>query len=147
MRLSGYTAETDPDTEKQFSALVVNMGGGTHFITFRGTDDTLVGWKENFNMSYMLEVPSQRSAADYLARAAKKYRGELILVGPFQSETISRYIAAAFRPQNTNRINGVCTMTGRVLCSPCSKATVRPHRGRVYICDLKINRMASLWNT
>jgi hypothetical protein len=122
MRLSGYTAETDPDTEKQFSALVVNMGGGTHFITLRGTDDTLVGWKENFNMSNMLEVPSQRSAADYLARAAKKYRGELILGGHSKGGNLAVYAAAVSPAKIQNRITAVYYHDGAGFMQPVLKS-------------------------
>lgn len=52
----------------QFSALTVRLPGEQLFVAFRGTDDTIVGWREDFNMCHMDEVPSQRMAAEYLNR-------------------------------------------------------------------------------
>lgn len=70
MALLGYVDELDPGEEEQFSALTVLTGDGRAYAAFRGTDDTLVGWKEDFNMCYMDSVPSQREAARYLERCA-----------------------------------------------------------------------------
>ncbi len=66
LRLCGYVNEICEEREMQFSALTVLLPGEAMFVAFRGTDDTLVGWREDFNLSYMDEVPSQRKATDYL---------------------------------------------------------------------------------
>ena len=42
------------------------------FIAFRGTDATLLGWYEDFNMLLMDEVPAQNSASNYLKEIANK---------------------------------------------------------------------------
>ncbi|MBO5510178.1 MAG: DUF2974 domain-containing protein [Oscillospiraceae bacterium] len=64
--LSGYTNEICKEREMQFSALTIHLPNEELFVAFRGTDDTIVGWKEDFNLSVMDEVPAQRKAADYL---------------------------------------------------------------------------------
>ncbi len=66
LMLSGYVNEICEEREMQFSALTIHLSEDAVFVAFRGTDDTLVGWREDFNLSYMDEVPSQRKAADYL---------------------------------------------------------------------------------
>ena len=58
--LSGYTAETSEEKEEQFSAVTFTIENRIRCIAFRGTDDTIVGWKENFNMCYMFPVPAQK---------------------------------------------------------------------------------------
>lgn len=64
--LTGYVNEICTEREMQFSVLTVRLPDDGLFVAFRGTDDTLVGWKEDFKLSYMDEVPSQRKATAYL---------------------------------------------------------------------------------
>ncbi len=64
--LCGYVNEVSEEREMQFAALTIRFSDGGAFVAFRGTDDTLVGWREDFNLCYLDEVPSQRKAADYL---------------------------------------------------------------------------------
>ena len=66
LELTGYVNAICEKREMQFSALTIRLPGEGLFVAFRGTDDTLVGWREDFNLAYMDEVPSQRMAADYL---------------------------------------------------------------------------------
>ena len=64
--LTGYVNETCIEREVQFSAVTAHLPGSAAFVAVRGTDDTIVGWREDFNLSWMDEVPAQRMAADYL---------------------------------------------------------------------------------
>lgn len=64
--LTGYINEISETREIQFSALTVRLPREEIFVAFRGTDDTIVGWKEDFNLSIMDEIPAQRRAAQYL---------------------------------------------------------------------------------
>lgn len=66
LELVGYVNETSEERGMQFSALTVRLPGEEMFVAFRGTDDTIVGWREDLNLSYMDEVPSQHRAAEYL---------------------------------------------------------------------------------
>ena len=66
LELSGYVSETCEKREMQFAALTVHLSNKSMFVAYRGTDDSIVGWREDFNLSFMEEVPSQRKAADYL---------------------------------------------------------------------------------
>ena len=70
MLLTGCTNDFDPDEEKQFSSLTILPGDATAYIAFRGTDNTLVGWKEDFNMSFTTPVPAQTEAVRHLTKAA-----------------------------------------------------------------------------
>lgn len=64
--LTGYVNEISEEREMQFSAVTIRLPNGDLVASFRGTDDTIIGWKEDFMMAYMEEVPSQRKAAQYL---------------------------------------------------------------------------------
>ena len=65
----------------QFSALTVLLDTGEALLVFRGTDNTLVGWKEDFNLSFLEVVPAQSAALDYTARLAAARPGPLLLAG------------------------------------------------------------------
>lgn len=59
MRLHDYVNEVDEERIIQFSALTAEMEDGSTFVAFRGTDNTLVGWREDFHMSFETPVPSR----------------------------------------------------------------------------------------
>ena len=57
--------DTNIEKEKQFSAVTFLLPNNEMYIAFRGTDSTLIGWEEDFNMAFMLPVPSQTEALNY----------------------------------------------------------------------------------
>lgn len=65
--------------EKQFSAITFKLNYNTIYVAFRGTDNTILGWKEDFNLSFLQEIPSQIEAMNYLNRTSFLYKN--ILVG------------------------------------------------------------------
>ena len=79
--LYSYVDKIDEELGMQFSAITFGLPDKTLFIAFRGTDDTLVGWKENFNMSFASPVPAQVSAADYLVDTALSKHGKIRVGG------------------------------------------------------------------
>lgn len=89
--LVGYRNIVDAETQTQFSALGYRLDDGTLYICYRGTDDTIIGWKENFNMSFMEEVPSQRHAVDYLAEAAISSVGTIVCAGHSKGGNLAVY--------------------------------------------------------
>ena len=81
MGLCRYADTFLPEEETQFSALAVLLGDGSAFLAFRGTDATLVGWKEDFNMCFLDVVPAQLEAASYIGDFARRFPGPLVLGG------------------------------------------------------------------
>lgn len=79
--LYSYVDKIDADVGIQFSAITFGLPDKTLFVAYRGTDDTLVGWRENFNMSFASPVPAQVSALDYLIDIAYAKRGKIRLGG------------------------------------------------------------------
>ena len=85
--VAGFVSEYDKNKEEQFSAVtfVLNEGGLLEkqqvFVAFRGTDDTLVGWKEDFNLAFMEKVPAQADALAYLENAASVFKKAGLYVG------------------------------------------------------------------
>lgn len=71
LQLSNYVSVIDLEEKQQFSALHIHINPFLTFIAFRGTDETLVGWREDFDMSYKMPVPAQISAVDYVNQTTK----------------------------------------------------------------------------
>ena len=95
MGLCGYVNKLDFQKEKQFAALTVLPGDGTVFVVYRGTDYSLVGWKENFNMCFMDDVPAQQDAAAYLCSAAEAFpQMRLRVSGHSKGGNLAVYAAA-----------------------------------------------------
>jgi hypothetical protein len=78
MKLAGFVNEVDEENQSQFAVCSFYLPDGTIFVAFRGTDDTLVGWKEDFNMCFSTGTGGQIKAVDYLnenfARTMKRLR-------------------------------------------------------------------------
>lgn len=64
--LGGYVNDISIEEQSQFAVLCVYLGDRSLFVAFSGTDDTIVGWRENFNMGYLDATPGQRKAVEYL---------------------------------------------------------------------------------
>lgn len=65
-----YVYDISEKEESQFSAVTIELSDGTYFISYSGTDHSVVGWKENFNLSYLDETPGQNKAKKYLKQVA-----------------------------------------------------------------------------
>ncbi|MBP3429091.1 MAG: DUF2974 domain-containing protein [Clostridia bacterium] len=112
MRVCGYVSHMDDAQEKQFSAVTFLPPAGPAFIAFRGTDSTVVGWKEDFNMAFSGEVPSQREAAAYLDRAAQALEGLFILGGHSKGGNLAAYASVFAAPQVRQRVERVYNFDG-----------------------------------
>ena len=133
--LSHYEDQFIPEEETQFGALAISLPDGSAFLAFRGTDATLVGWKEDFNMSFMDTVPAQRAAADYAQRFAASFSGPLRLGGHSKGGNLSIFAAASLRPFGTGFWRYIA-LTVRALppiCSP-SPATRSCSPGFLPLC-------------
>lgn len=95
--LSDYRSIFIKEAEEQFAALTYHLGDGSLLCVFRGTDSTLVGWKEDFNMALDKPVPSQLSAAHYLQEMADKYAGKLRVTGHSKGANLAVYAASQLK--------------------------------------------------
>jgi len=102
--ISSYEDQIDDEISKQFAAVVFSMEEDYHFISFRGTDDNLAGWKEDLQMSFKDEIHSQREAVMYTQKIFKKYEGEFILGGHSKGGNLAIYASAFLEKDQVDRI-------------------------------------------
>lgn len=112
LSLTGYENRVDNEAELQFSAVTYLTPKGQCFLAYRGTDDTLVGWKEDFNMSFMHPVPAQKEAVSYFERMAQARPGDFVLCGHSKGGNLAVYAAVECLPKYKNRIVGVYNNDG-----------------------------------
>lgn len=112
IHISRYVNQINNETQTQFSAISIQLDEGRQFIAFRGTDDTLVGWKENFNMSFVCPVPAQERAVEYLETVATQTNCSLILGGHSKGGNLAVYAAAFCAPEVQSHITAVYNFDG-----------------------------------
>ena len=112
IRLAYYRSKLIVEEETQFAAMVFLLDDGTAFLAFRGTDYSLVGWKEDLNMSFQDSVPAQREAAAYVAEFAKNHPILLRLGGHSKGGNLAVYAAAKVSPSVQKRILEIYNLDG-----------------------------------
>lgn len=94
LKFFGVVSVWDKDTTKQFAAVTVEVEPSVRLVIFRGTDDTLIGWKEDFLMTYSPLVAAQTDAKEYLAKQASLWDGDLMISGHSKGGNLAIYAAA-----------------------------------------------------
>lgn len=94
MRLTGYVDEIDREFQSQFAAVTFLLEDDTAFVAFRGTDSTIVGWKEDFNMSFLYQTHGQMQAAEYLSKQCGDMRKKLRVGGHSKGGNFAVYASA-----------------------------------------------------
>ncbi len=92
LRVSRYVSEFDSEREIQFCGITYLIDNIV-YVAFRGTDSTVVGWKEDFNMSFMDYVPAQKLAVEYLNESARRFFGKLYVGGHSKGGNLAVYAA------------------------------------------------------
>lgn len=112
MKMNYYVNHIDKERETQFSAITFYLEGGLKFIAYRGTDETLVGWKEDFNMAFQSPVPGQQYAVEYLEEVAARFSGEFCIGGHSKGGNFAVYAAMHCGEEIRGRIFKIYSMDG-----------------------------------
>ncbi len=112
IRFLDQVNETDPERDIQFSAMTMDVPGVGTVVAFRGTDPTVVGWKEDFMMSYESPVPAQAAAVAYLERAAAQRPGDLYVTGHSKGGNLAVYAASHVSVEIQARLKTICSFDG-----------------------------------
>ena len=109
-KLSNFVNEIDTEQQKQFAAMTYRLNLDTYLIVFRGTDDSIIGWKEDFHMTYMKEIPAQRHALEYLEDFFTQHpKQKVMLAGHSKGGNLAIYAASQIEQNLQNQITAVYT--------------------------------------
>ena len=91
LRINNYVNQISLETETQFSAVTFRLSSGTSYVAYRGTDETIVGWKEDLNLAFSEPVEGQRMSVEYLEKAAEKIEGSFYVGGHSKGGNLATY--------------------------------------------------------
>ena len=94
LSLSNYRSVLDKEVEKQFAAMIFSLSElDYHQLVFRGTDDSVIGWKEDFQLTYSREIPAHRSAMTFLEDHLPNLSGHIAVSGHSKGGNLALYSA------------------------------------------------------
>ncbi len=91
MKVVACTDNFGKEPAVQFNAGTFLLPTGETVVVFRGTDDTLMGWKEDVDILVEDDIPSHHLALEYLANVAKRFEGDIIVCGHSKGGYIAQY--------------------------------------------------------
>ncbi|MCR5231187.1 MAG: DUF2974 domain-containing protein [Acholeplasmatales bacterium] len=112
--VSNYINYIDKDTKTQFSAVVFHLNDKQIYISYRGTDDTLIGWQENIDMLYTAPTGAQVMGVKYLEEIAELYPNtKIYLGGHSKGGNIANYATIYAKEEIQDRIINCYTNDGQ----------------------------------
>lgn len=112
VRLNNYINIVDEGWEIQFSAITFLFEENLVYIAFRGTDESIVGWKEDFNMAFQTPVPAQEKAVQYLNLVAEHIAGPFYVGGHSKGGNLAVYSSMKCKENVKKRIIKICSHDG-----------------------------------
>lgn len=112
LKVTGFVNIIDRKKEEQFSAVSIILPDDKVVIAFRGTDKSLVGWKEDFNLGYLDHLPAQLDSVAYLEKAARFFRDGFYLVGHSKGGNLAMYAGAFSKRIVQERIIRIVSLDG-----------------------------------
>jgi len=111
--LSKYVEDIDESVAVQFSALTADAPEiKTRFVIYSGTDDTIVGWRENFNLIYKTPTRAQTEAVKYLENAARDFDGKIIVLGHSKGGHLALYSTVNCNAETEKKIQRAVNLDG-----------------------------------
>ena len=107
IRALAFANEVSLDSQKQFAAITYQIKPKEYLVVFRGTDDSIIGWKEDFHMTYMKEIPAQLAAKDYLTQICSHLDGKFWLAGHSKGGNLATYAASQAEPSFQEKIQEI----------------------------------------
>ena len=112
IELTGYEEKFNIEKEEQFAAITALLPDNTAACIFRGTDWSLVGWKEDLNMALSDQLPAQLDAVDYMKRLAQHYHGTIRVIGHSKGGNLAVYASAFANSEITLRVIETINLDG-----------------------------------
>ena len=107
VKVFGFMNDIDDELTKQFAAVCYQWEEESRWIIFRGTDESLTGWKEDFMMTYSDLIPAQTDAIEYLRKQAELFSGSLNISGHSKGGNLSLYASAMQEEDIQHRIKQI----------------------------------------
>lgn len=100
------------DNTLQFFGVTLTLPNGTHVVSFRGTDLTINGWKEDAMLAFADEIPSQGEAVKYVDTVMSMLKGPFIIVGHSKGGNLSYFAAMKMKTTHRRRLINAYSFDG-----------------------------------
>ena len=107
VRVNYYEDIFDTEKDTQFCAITFILPNGDAVVSFRGTDSTITGWKENFNMLFASPVAAQSHSVLYVDSIVKKIKGNIILTGHSKGGNLAIYSGTMCSHKTKSKISSI----------------------------------------
>ena len=112
IRVLDFTERFSVEPAVQFAAMTLQLDDGTLAVLYRGTDDSIIGWKEDVDLLVKKGMPSQKLALDYLNDVASKYEGDILILGHSKGGNLALYVGLACSEEVRARIRTIYNLEG-----------------------------------
>ena len=110
--LTNFSSNFNEEAQEQYASITIHINKDLMVIAYRGTDDSLVGWKEDFNMFFMENVPAQISARNYADFVISTYRKKCLLTGHSKGGNLAVYSAVRANSKSQLKMIGIYNHDG-----------------------------------
>lgn len=86
-----YHLVTSTDSNGQFGALTIRLPNGITYISYEGTDSSVSGWKEDFELMYKCPIFSQKLAANYFDETLNLFDRDIYVGGHSKGGNLAMY--------------------------------------------------------
>ena len=114
VRIGDFKTVNDHENDIQFSVTSYILDTGVEVVSFRGTDTSVAGWKEDCMTSYSLKIPSQELALEYLNK--RSGRRPLVVTGHSKGGNLAIYAASKCRKSLVSKITDIYNFDGPGFC-------------------------------
>ena len=121
IKVSGFINKIDEQAIEQFSAITYQIEKDRYVTALRGTDDTIVGWYEDFNLGCLDEIPAQKDAGIYIQNAMSALKGSFILTGHSKGGNLSVKAGMSVPKKSIGRLEKVYNFDGPGFFAPVYK--------------------------
>ncbi|MDR1568141.1 MAG: DUF2974 domain-containing protein [Streptococcaceae bacterium] len=109
---SAYQSDNDVEKELQFAAITFQLTAELFYLAFRGTDTTFLGWKEDFNMSFLKNIPSQAAALAYVEAFCQTHTAPFYLGGHSKGGHLAVYAGIKLAAKLRQRLRMIYNFDG-----------------------------------
>jgi len=111
LKVSDFVFNKSKEAERQFGAITIHLDDFI-YVSYIGTDNSIIGWKEDFNMSFMDNIPAQIEGKKYLDSISSKYSGNIRIGGHSKGGNVAVYSSLYCNKDIIDRIISVCNFDG-----------------------------------
>lgn len=107
----GYLV-TSTDSKGQFGAITIRFPSGITYISYEGTDSSIVGWKEDFELMFQYPISSQSLAQNYFDETLTLFDREIYVGGHSKGGNLAMYAYMYGKSYYKKRVKQVYNFDG-----------------------------------